>query len=1154
MGQTATAEPAHAQGFAAGGPQGGPPPGFGGSLFRTVGADNLDGAPITPGAGGSPFAPYASPERTTLTAGDFLPHLPADVARANGVMPDQPVAISPQALEAAISSGQLAVPLFEIYHVCPALFRVPVSPHDTRMVPLPKSKLPSMIASHTSALKPPSGPAGMNPGSGAQASPFGMSQGGAPASPFGANPSAPASPFGANPGAQASPFGTAPAASGSPFGMAAPAAPTAQGAPNPFAPTLPELPPSGPMAGAQPGVTRPAGTLPPRRPPGTAPAIPTQADFIGQNPLTLPGQPSMDAGQGQGPKPFMPMGMEPPSGGMGPGPAPMASPFGALPGQPQAAMPPAQGATSLLFGMGKPSSDPELGGSGSGPLGQGAPPASPFGAMPGGSPFAEQPPPAGMPSASPFGAMPGAPAAPMPGGSPFGESATPAAPFGSPLGGMASPFGSPPAAMPPESPFAAGGPPPAPPSQGGSPFQMEPGASPFAGGPSAGASPFAGGMPGQAAGASPFASPAPAAGAFPFGAPTPGVSPLAGGAPTPAAAGGASPFASLPGGSPGSPFASGMPASGAGPVSFPPAAPAAESASPFQSSSMPPAMGQPLPFTPFAPPAAAEPVPPAAPFSPPVQSFGGAEPGLGQLPPVSMVPPVASFEVPQRHVTPEPPKLGSLPFSGQPQRPMIKVQPPPHMMQGQGGAPMTPPAGSEEMMEISLAAVLKGQTAQDLGFDPNFIPGWITTKLPALEVREQLGTGQVALALGTIIDGTDHSFRSVISHGRRDHVVCVPAAEVFHTMAPASNLPSLTPPPAAAPSNGLNPPVMGAAPTPLQPLPFQPPQASNPATGPLTFQPMVVPAFPAGPDVGSAPASPFQMPVAAATPPAAAVPEPAKGAFDPFAAAAGDWGGKAGSPLFAPAPEPVKPEGFSSEQLFAEKPVPPAFAPAAAPVPAPAPLFAPAPEKAPISFFADPAPAPVRPAPLPLSRDEGRTPSVPMVRAAMETVFQPAPMAAPVTPAAPAPVAPARQAAAAPMTGLSLTAAGDDEQLMLRALLGVSDKLTRQTVLEHAAKLPGVAACAWIAGGKVMVQGDGSKAAQNFQQQAGDIAVSLRTLARLTGLEAETLSITLGDRMLTFCLQQEKSLGVLHTGMEPPSGLREKVTLLSRELAQMHGD
>jgi hypothetical protein len=284
----------------------------------------------------------------------------------------------------------------------------------------------------------------------------------------------------------------------------------------------------------------------------------------------------------------------------------------------------------------------------------------------------------------------------------------------------------------------------------------------------------------------------------------------------------------------------------------------------------------------------------------------------------------------------------------------------------------------------------------------------------------------------------------------------------------------------------------------------------------------------------------FQPPALPPQQPAAqAVAAPLAKSFDPFASGAGDWGGKAGSPLFAPAPEISKPEGLSSDQLFAEK---------AEPAPA-APVFSPAPEKAPNSFFADPVPA--RPAPAATVRDEGRAPSVPLGRPAVESVFQPAPAAA-MPGLAPRPAASAGPAASMP--GLSLSAAGDNEQLMLRALLGVSEKLNRQMVLEHTARLPGVAACAWVKGGKVTAHGDSSKAAQDFRQQAADIATSMRTLARLTGLEAETLSIAVGDRLLTFCLQQDQSLGVLHTSMEPPSGLREKITLLSRELAQMTGD
>jgi len=153
----------------------------------------MDGAPLSPPSGGSPFSPFGAASNAVITVGDILSQLPPEIARANGAMPDQPVTISPQALEAAISSGQLAVPMFEIYRVCPALFQAPVSPHDPRLVPLPRNKSPGLIAAHTGALAKPA----QQPQS-AGASPFGQA-----ASPFAAAPmqmppahgQAPASPF-----------------------------------------------------------------------------------------------------------------------------------------------------------------------------------------------------------------------------------------------------------------------------------------------------------------------------------------------------------------------------------------------------------------------------------------------------------------------------------------------------------------------------------------------------------------------------------------------------------------------------------------------------------------------------------------------------------------------------------------------------------------------------------------------------------------------------------------------------------------------------------------------------------------------------------------------------------------------------------------------
>ena len=869
--------------------------GFGNSLFRTVGGgEDMDGSPLTPPKGGSPFSPFGAASNSIITVGDILPQLPPELARANGAMPDQPVTISPQALETAISSGQLAVPVFEIYRVCPALFQAPVSPHDPRLVPLPKSKLPGMIAAHTGALTPPSHH-----------------------QPLGGPPPLPNSPS-------------------SPLITAMPQLSPMQSPTSPFAPALPDLPQhpsheaprSGPMA---PGAVRPAGTLPPRRPQGMPPAIPTQADFAGApGPLSLPGhnQPPAD--------PYRPSSrplMAPPAAEQPHYQPPSASPFGQMPG---AGMP---SQTSLLFGSQPQSADPEL----------------------------ESEPQASHPAQSPFGALP------------------------------------------------SFGPPPQPQGQAPSPFAA------------------------------------------------------------------------------------------------------------------------------FAP---AQPQSPASPFSAPA---------------------VASFEVPQRHVESDPNRMGNLPFSAQThQQPAM---PSPRPMGG-----VSPSMGADShTMEVSLAAMLKGQSAQDLGFDASFIPGWITTKLPAADIRDQLHTGQVVLDLGTIIDGTDNTFKSVIAHGHRDYKVSVNTSEVFHSMPPAAShaAPAFTPAPAAAPT-----PFQQAA-APAFAMPSLPPTPTGPL---LSVNPVAMPQrAPTGPlqPMSHAFSTPFGSPAhnPPPTPTSPLVPSALSPAPSPVQPAMGDF---ASPSMFMPAPTR---EGMGSHQLFGggqPEGASPLFAPAPESRPPSGPLFAagPVPQSAPIHkphSFAPAAPEPAapqnsffaeepsfKPAPMPepgFDLDASRTPSKPLsMMADMAKVFGPQPkkepefQPAPVSSPQPRAVAPA---AAPSDNSFGMSSTGSDEQLILRAMLGVSDQLDVNRVVELTARLPGVAACAFVRDARIVAHGDSSEPSQNFRQQAAEIAKSMRTLAEVTGLDAETLSIPTNDRLITFCFQGGGAFGVLHTDKSIPAGLREKITLLSRDVAQM---
>ena len=1049
--------------------------GFGSSIFKVRDQEeDMQGQPVSSRPGGSPFSPFGAPDSVSLTVGDLLPRLPPELVRGGGVANDQPVAISPQALEAALADGSLAVPVFEVYRVCPVLFQVPISPQDPRMVQLPQNKLVALMTNRGGIAQQP----------------------------------------------QASPFGAAPTGAGSPFTISQPSAEGPQNSPT--------------------GGLRPAGALPPRRPAGVPPAMAVAPSEYTPAALQLPGQDAANAlGAAVSPFSFQPAAGSP-FAQQGPGPA--ASPFSAgapspfTGGAPSAQPPYHQGLssmTSLLSSQSSPVTDPELGGDPGA-----AAPASPYG-MPhaAASPFApsaHSPQPfAGQPSpfaqspmgGSPFAAQPqGSPfaAQPQAGASPFAEgpSSSGGSPFGAPPPLGASPFAS---QSPGGSPFSAtpasevprvSQPPPLP---GGSPFASQPGgASPFAADP-AGASPFAS----QPAGASPFASQP--AGASPFASQPAGASPFAS---QPA---GASPFAAQPAGA--SPFAS-------QPADEPPSAPQAEGASLFT----------PLPSgaSPFAMPAAS-----ASPFSsqpsPMASPFAAPAAEAPRFVPAS----VASFEPTPRQGMGEQGKLGAVPFSSPPAAPTpLPTFSLPPLSSG-STRPMPGPSSykHDENVDISLAAVLKGQSPTDLGFDPNFIPAWINTKLPSGLIREQLPSGQVLLDLGQIIDGTEATFRMVIAHGKREYKVRVPANEIFHLLPPVAGnvveqapapltsfLPAMPEPPApvavAAPVAPTPTPCI-AIPTPA-PVPSGPPAASS-IIQPIGFQlpfssPMPARApEPPAPEQISVPAAPESRPLGQAKV------QPMV-SFDPFASNVGDWGGVTQTAYFEPNRAGDVPEGLGSEQLFS--PAPPSPAPTSSPVAAPSPF----------------PPAPLAPVP--------QAPILP--RPVEDNPFMAVPVPAPALKAAPAPsaFAPAQVAApahavAAPVMpkgpSISLGAVtGDKEQMLLRALLGAADRLTPDAVVELASRLPGVLAAVAVMGNTTITHGGADKPAQDFQSHAVDTARSMQSLASLIGFEgAETLSITSGDRLITFSFADALAFGVLHADREPASGLRDKITLIGRELAAM---
>ena len=107
-------------------------------------------------------------------------------------------------------------------------------------------------------------------------------------------------------------------------------------------------------------------------------------------------------------------------------------------------------------------------------------------------------------------------------------------------------------------------------------------------------------------------------------------------------------------------------------------------------------------------------------------------------------------------------------------------------------------------------------------------------------------------------------------------------------------------------------------------------------------------------------------------------------------------------------------------------------------------------------------------------------------------------------------------------------------------------------MVELTAALPGVAACAFIHQDKVIGHSSGkSGEARQFAAQAAELARSLKALAPLIGIDgAETFTLNTDNRLITFCFPSQGALGVLHD-REPTLGLRDKLTLLARQMGRM---
>jgi hypothetical protein len=1114
----------------------------GGPLFRTAGNEPVAAPPINSSAGMSPFTVAgATPTNAPLTVGDVIQQLPPEVVRGGALPMEQPLSLPPALVENALRSGQAALPVFELYRVCPAMFQVPISPQDPRMVTLPSAKLPGLIAQAREGT-----PAGQP-----QPMPGGSAAGGAP------------SPF-----SLGTPVPTPNSPAGSPFQMMQPGAAENQAAP---------LPPPGQAFPASPFAASAAGFTPP---------VPRPEPLNG-SPFST-SQPPPDArGAAPSASPFS-------MGGAG-------SPFSTTPATPQPGQDTSAGSP---FALGNFLNGAQSGVQAATPPASGAAAGSPFsmGAGAAASPFAAlstpQQPAQGAPAGSPFslntpsGASPFAalsaqqPAQGAPAGSPFSLGGSAAA---SPFGALSvpQPTAEAPAVEKVEQPQVSI-------SQLFTPQSQQQASTPADAAPVLPfGSPFVSAMkdmappqsvPQMPAGLSAFASvnaqqPAAAPAPMQFG-PSPAATPSA-----------FTPLTLQPAPAAGSSFAPQM----AAPASSAPPGPVmgSGSASPpgviklgFAAALAGHSMDE-LGFNPSTLPAWIATQVPAHVLKEQMAA-GNFVVELGLL--IDGVTDIGFRNT-----------LGSAKRDCRIRLPQNEVF---HALTT-AAAPAAP-AAAQALPAAVLPAARPAATMQVVPAQPQ----------PGAPVVQSLFAQPAAPAPAPLAEPLPGSVLPPFTQSQPQPATA-PAISAFASSPQPAAAPAISafaaPQPAASPPvSAFGTPPLAATATPTLPS-FGTPAPASGSPAPFAFPaPAAAFSFPTPAPAEPPQAAPASMSFFGASTPSAAAPEAA--AVPPAAAPQSSASGFLGFGAQAPATGPLKPfdpfassaagplpagkgslpadvssSGFSSAQLLGQVPTPQMgsslFAPAPELKPAATSLFAavpdagkpattslfapkPTPESKPAttSLFASPSPALLQPTPSiapALEEIPSFSPSAaPEAKAATRGLFSSAAASiplfsepAPKPAAVPAPADTPAKPAATKHSFLGLAPLDTQtDQLLLRALLATEENLNAQRVVELLAQMPGLSACVCLHGSRMLSYASPSQPeAVQFQQQALEIARQVRGLAPLIGIEgAETFTLNATGRLLTFCFPGDSIVGVLHHE-EPTTGMRDKITLIARELARMQG-
>lgn len=515
-----------------------------------------------------------------------------------------------------------------------------------------------------------------------------------------------------------------------------------------------------------------------------------------------------------------------------------------------------------------------------------------------------------------------------------------------------------------------------------------------------------------------------------------------------------------------------------------------------------------------------------------------------------------------------------------PPSPLAPARPEPAMVPGRTPTGSVP-AGGE--IRVSLLALLRDVTAEDLGFDPTAVPAHVEAVLPLDAVTPQLATGRVEISVEELRHGVEDRFRPAFARANPGLRFVVPLSEIFRSLPPAAipaphaaeHIPISTSPfqtpfalKADEDANGgapaLPPLVAPAPPAPAHPVAQFPVIPSLTAEPKPHSAPVVLPPAPAAafePEVPRPAAPvPFQIPVTAAPAPPAGV-APIKLPGLPSLPKL---------PGLSARPSPfARPPGMTPAPADPPEETGPA-APQALPFPAPLVAVSGLP---PVESHEDlgrpfsaaslqnqpPAPAPVVPTPEPF--DPSRLFSAPAASKSPPPFAAPVAPVAPVAAPAPVPVAPRPATAptpaaapAVPPIEFNFGETPDMTLVTLRAIFDTDDDLTTHQIVDRLAQLPGIRSAVGIINGGVIASGHAS----GSEEVARFIASAPKNCEYLTGLaesmgygRSGSFTMRAGAGVRTIIIENGNCLAVLHDKSGFGPGVRDKLLLTVRLLGEL---